>query len=98
MARKLPPVHPGEIQGQEFFVPLKLTPYAVAAALHVPRTRIERLAREEKPITADTALRLEKFFKTGAAFWMNIQARFDLETAEDVLAPQIRKIAAYEAA
>ena len=45
-----------------------------------------------------TALRLGKFFKTGAAFWMNIQARFDLETAEDVLAPQIKKIASYEAA
>jgi addiction module HigA family antidote len=86
MARKLPPVHPGEILREEFLVPLKLTPYAVAAALHVPRIRIERIAREEKPVTADTALRLGKFFKTGAAFWMNIQARFDLETAEDVLA------------
>jgi addiction module HigA family antidote len=82
----------------EFLVPLKLTPYAVATALHVPRTRIERIAREEKSVTADTALRLGKFFKTGAAFWMNIQTRFDLETAEDVLAPQIKKIASYEAA
>src|SRR3954453_10176224 len=98
MAKKLPPVHPGEILREEFLVPLKLTPYAVAAALKVPRTRIERIAREEKPVTADTALRLGKFFKTGAAFWMNIQARFDLETAEDVLAPQIKKIASYEAA
>jgi addiction module HigA family antidote len=98
MARKLPPIHPGEILREEFLVPLKLTPYAIAAALDVPRTRIERIAREEKPVTADTALRLGKFFKTGAAFWMNIQARFDLETAEDVLAPQIRKIAPYEAA
>jgi antitoxin HigA-1 len=94
-----PPVHPGEILREEFLVPLKPTPYAVAAALHVPRTRIERIAREEKPVTADTALRLGKFFKTGAAFWMNMQARFDLETAEDALAPQIRgskKIASYE--
>src|SRR5882757_982364 len=98
MAKKLPPVHPGEILREEFLVPLKLTPYAVAAALHVPRTRIERIAREEKPVTADTALRLGKFFKTGAAFWMNMQARFDLETAEDLLAPQIKKIASYEAA
>jgi len=64
----------------------------------VPRTRIERLAREENPVTADTALRLGKFFKTGAAFWMNIQTRFDLETADDVLAPQIKKIVPYEAA
>jgi antitoxin HigA-1 len=96
MAKKLPPVHPGEILREEFLVPLKLTPYAVAAALNVPRTRIERIAREEKPVTADTALRLGKFFKTGAAFWMNMQARFDLEVAEDVLAPQIKKIASYE--
>ena len=63
MAKKLPPIHPGEILREEFLVPLKLTPYAVAAALHVPRTRIERIAREEKPVTADTALRLGKFFK-----------------------------------
>ena len=57
MAKKLPPIHPGEILREEFLVPLKLTPYAVAAALNVPRTRIERIAREEKPVTADTALR-----------------------------------------
>ena len=64
----------------------------------MPRRRIERIAREEKPVTANTALRLGKLFKTGAAFWMSIQTRFDLETAEDVLAPQIGKIASYEAA
>ena len=98
LVKKLPPVHPGEILREEFLVPLKLTPYAVAAALNVPRTRIERIAREETPVTADTALRLGKYFKTGAAFWMNIQARFDLETAEDALGPEIKKIASYEAA
>jgi addiction module HigA family antidote len=54
MAKKLSPIHPGEILREEFLVPLKLTPYAVAAALHVPRTRIERIAREEKPVSADT--------------------------------------------
>jgi addiction module HigA family antidote len=97
MRKKIRPIHPGEILREEFLVPLRLTPYALAAALHVPRRRIERIARKEKPVTADTALRLGKFFKTGAAFWMNMQARFDLETAEDVLAPQIRKIASYEA-
>jgi len=86
MAKKLPPIHPGEILREEFLVLLKPTPYAVAAALHTP------IAREEKPVTADTALRLGKFFKTGAAFWLNIQARYDLETAEDVLAPPIKKM------
>jgi addiction module HigA family antidote len=98
MAKKLPPVHPGEILREEFLKPLGLTPYAVAAALRVPRTRIERLAREEKPVTADTALRLGRYFKTGAAFWMNIQARFDLERAEDDLAAEIRKLPVYSAA
>ena len=63
----------------------------------MPRTRIERIAREEKPVTTDTALQLGKFFNTGAAFWVNIQARFDLETAEDVLALAIRKIGPYGA-
>ena len=57
--------------------------------------RIERLAREQTPITADTALRLGKFFGTTPAFWMNIQAQFDLEMAEDKIAPQIRKIEKY---
>lgn len=56
MAKKLPPVHPGEILREEFLVPLQLTPYAVAAALHVPRTRIERIACKEKPVTADSMM------------------------------------------
>lgn len=75
----------GKILREEFLVPLKLRPYAIAAALNVPRTGIGHIAREEKPVTADTALRLGKFFKTGAAFWMNIQTRFDLETAVGVI-------------
>jgi len=95
MVKKLAPVHPGEILREEFLAPMKLTPYSVAAKLGVPRTRIERLAREETPVTADTALRLSKFFGTTPAFWMNIQAQFDLETAEDHIASQIRKIARY---
>jgi addiction module HigA family antidote len=96
--KKLAPVHPGEVLREEFLTPLNLTAYAVAAAIDVPRTRVERLAREETPVTADTALRLGKFFGTPAAFWMNIQARFDLERAEDELTPQIRKIQTYRAA
>jgi addiction module HigA family antidote len=98
MAKKLSPIHPGEILREEFLTPLKLTPYAVAAAIDVPRTRVERLAREETPVSADTALRLGKFFRTDAAFWMNLQARYDLEKAEDALAQQIKKISAYRAA
>lgn len=92
MTKKLPPIHPGEILREEFLKPLKLMPYAMASALGVPRTRIERLAREEKPVTADTALRLGRYFGTGAAFWMNIQTRYDLERAEDQLASEIKKL------
>lgn len=98
MAKSLAPVHPGEVLREEFLKPLKLTAYAVAAALGVPRTRIERLAREETPVTADTALRLGKFFNTTPAFWMNMQAQYDLEKAEDEVAPAIKKISAYKAA
>ena len=61
MAKKLPPVHPGEILREEFLVPLKVTPYAVAAALNVPRTRIERIAREEKPVRPHRAQARENF-------------------------------------
>jgi addiction module HigA family antidote len=98
MTKKLAPVHPGEVLREEFLAPMNLTPYAVASRLGVPRTRIERLAREETAVTADTALRLGKFFKTTAAFWMNMQAQYDLETAEDKIAPQIKKIVSHEAA
>ncbi|MDA8230168.1 MAG: HigA family addiction module antitoxin [Magnetospirillum sp.] len=84
MLSPTPPVHPGEILREEFLVPLDLTPYTVARDCHVPRTRIERLAREETPITADTALRLGRYFGTGPEFWMNLQALYDLAIAAGV--------------
>jgi addiction module HigA family antidote len=92
MARKLAPVHPGEILREEFLLPMELTPYAVAQACGVPRTRIERLAREETPVTADTALRLGRYFGTTPSFWMNLQARYDLEMAEDATAAELKRI------
>ena len=92
MARKLPPIHPGEILREEFLLPMELTPYAVAQACGVPRTRIERLAREQTPVTADTALRLGRYFGTTPSFWMNLQARYDLEMAEDATAEDIKRI------
>jgi addiction module HigA family antidote len=71
---------------------MNLSPYAVAAACGVPRTRIERLARQETPVTADTALRLAKYFGTTPNFWMNLQAQYDLEVAEDNSADELRRI------
>ena len=75
------PVHPGEILRKEFLAPLGLTPYALARACRVPRTRIERLAREETPVTTDTALRLARYFGNAPAFWINLQARYDADVA-----------------
>ncbi|KPF93140.1 XRE family transcriptional regulator [Rhodopseudomonas sp. AAP120] len=92
MTKKLPPVHPGEILREDFLAPMQLTPYAVAAACGVPRTRIERLARQETPVTADTALRLAKYFGTTPGFWMNLQAQYDLEVAEDQSAEELKRI------
>lgn len=78
---KLKPVHPGEILREEVLKPLGITPYALAKAAQVPRTRIERLVREETPVTADTALRLERVLGMDAAFWTNLQSIFDLTVA-----------------
>jgi addiction module HigA family antidote len=93
MAKKLPAVHPGEVLRDEFLDPMELTPYAVAKAIGVPRTRIERLAREETPVTADTALRLSRYFGTTAAFWMGLQAQYDLEIAADQINKELKRIA-----
>ena len=87
---ELPPVHPGEILREEFLRPLNLSPYTVARAVGVPRTRIERLAREQTALTADTALRLARYFRTSPGFWMGIQAQCDLERAEDEIGSELR--------
>ena len=92
MAKRLSPVHPGEVLREDFLAPMTLTPYAVARACGVPRTRIERLVREETPVTADTALRLSRYFGTTAAFWMGLQAQYDLERASDDLKRELRRI------
>jgi len=88
----LAPVHPGEILREEFLAPLSMTPYALAAACHVPHTRIERLVREETPITPDTALRLARYFGTTPEFWLGVQTRFDLETASHARSADIEAI------
>ena len=92
MPKRLPPVHPGEVLREDFLKPMGLSAYAVARACGVPRTRIERLVREETPVSADTALRLSRYFGTTPAFWMGIQAQHDLERAEDGAAAEIAMI------
>lgn len=88
----LPPIHPGEILREEFLHPLDMTPYALAKHLHVPRTRIERIVAEKIGISADTALRLGKFFKTTPQFWLNMQATYDLKTQSAAIESQLADI------
>src|SRR5262245_16277453 len=73
----LPPVHPGEVLREEYLVPLGITPHALAAALRLSRTHVERLVRGEISLPPDTALRLAGYFATSPEFWLGIQARFD---------------------
>jgi antitoxin HigA-1 len=76
------PIHPGEILREEFVVPLQLSASELARKLKVPPNRITGLVNETRAITADTALRLARFFATTPEFWMNLQAMYDLRTAE----------------
>src|SRR5262249_42829676 len=92
MPKKLRPVHPGAVLREDFLQPMNLTPYAVARACGVPRTRIERILGEETPVTADTALRLARYLGTSPGFWMGMQAQYDLERTEDQVADEINRI------
>jgi addiction module HigA family antidote len=92
MARKLAPMHPGEVLREEFLVPLGLSAGALAKACGVPRTRIERIANEETAVTADTALRLGKALGTSAELWLNLQNEFDMRTAKSQIGKELEKI------
>jgi antitoxin HigA-1 len=77
------PVHPGETLREDFLSPLGLTANGLAMELRVPATRVNDIVRGRRAITADTALRLARYFGTTPQFWMNLQANYDLELAED---------------
>jgi addiction module HigA family antidote len=91
----LPPLHPGEVLREEFLNPMGLTPYAVAKACGVPRTRLERIVREELGISADTALRLGRFFAIEPEFWLALQTRYDLETTGAAISRALDRIASF---
>ena len=88
-ARKLPPIHPGEILREDFMAPLGLSMNKLALALRVPVPRISEIVHERRAISPDTALRLARFFNTSARFWLNLQSAYDLEIVEDRLARKI---------
>ena len=93
MGKKLPPIHPGEILREEFMKPHGLSSNALARALDVTPARINEIVRERRGISADTALRLARFFVTDVQSWMNLQTHFDIQCAEDAAGSAIRKIA-----
>ncbi len=88
---KLPPVHPGEILLEDFIKPLGLSQYRVAKDIGVPALRISQIVRGERSITADTALRLARYFGTSANVWLRLQARYDLEVTEAKSAKRINR-------
>jgi antitoxin HigA-1 len=91
MAKKLKPVHPGEILREEFMKPLGLSMNKMAMDLRVPVTRIAEIVAERRSVTADTALRFARYFKNSPTFWMNLQSRYDLEVAEDEIAAKVER-------
>ena len=91
MGNKLPPIHPGEVLLEDFLVPLGLTQYRLAKGIGVPPRRVNEIVLGKRGISADTALRLARFFATSAEFWINLQTRFDLEIQRDNQGSQIER-------
>lgn len=89
------PMHPGEFLREEYLVPLDMSAGKLAKALDLPRTRIERIVREEIGISTDTALRLARFFSTTPNFWLNLQQAYEVETETEKLAEEIQHIQPY---
>lgn len=85
----LAPVHPGEILLLEFLEPMGLSQYALAKAIGVPPQRIGEIVHGRRAVTAETALRLGRYFGMDGRFWLNLQTRYDLDVAEDALADRL---------
>lgn len=89
--RKLPPIHPGEILQYEFLTPLGLSQYRLAKDTSVPPRRINEIVKGLRSISADTALRLARYFGTSEQFWLNLQTHFDLEVERDRLKNRLQR-------
>jgi len=89
--KKMPPLHPGEILFKEFLKPMGLSQNRLALDIRVPARRINEIVQGKRRITADTALRLAKYFNMSAKFWLGLQTDYDLDVAEDKLADRLNK-------
>ena len=96
--KRQPPIHPGEILLEEFLKPMNISQYRLAKDINVPARRINEIVQGKRAISADTALRLSRYFGLSERFWMNLQARYDLEVEKDRLAGRLdREVQAYTA-
>ena len=89
--KKLPPIHPGEVLQEEFLKPLGISQYRLARDINVGPRRINEIIHGKRAISADTALRLARYFRTSDRFWLNLQARYDLEVERDRLGPRLER-------
>jgi len=89
--RDFPPIHPGEILLSEFIEPYGLNPSRLARSIGVPARRIQEIVRGSRAITADTALRLARYFSTSTEFWLNLQSHYDLEMALEQLGDRLER-------
>ena len=89
-AKKLPPIHPGEILLEEFLKPMDISQYRLAKAVSVPARRINEIVHGKRSVTADTALRLSMFFGMSDRFWLNLQTKYDLEVEKDRLGSRLK--------
>jgi len=88
-ARKLSPVHPGEVLLEEFLVPMEISQYRLAKDISVPPRRINEIVHGKRGVSADTTLRLSRYFGTSERFWLNLQSGFDLEAERDRLGDRL---------
>lgn len=89
--RKLHPIHPGEVLLEEFLRPMGLSQNKLALNIGVPARRINEIVLEKRRITADTALRLARFFGTSSEFWIGLQSQYDLDVTADALGERLEK-------
>jgi len=89
--RKLAPIHPGEVLLHDFIEPFGLSQYRLAHDINVPARRVNEIVHGKRAVSADTALRLARYFGTSDRFWLNLQARFDLEIQRDLLGKRLER-------
>ena len=90
--KKLSNIHPGEVLNEEFLKPLEISAYRLSKDIHIPQTRISEIIKGRRRITADTALRLSKYFGTSPKFWLGLQDDFDIEEGQNLISQDLNNI------